>query len=231
MEKTATTTSAHSAAPSFQTHVEPDHHLQSKMKSLRTIDTLRVGTTALALLMGVTVLGTSGNTLRVYEETHITTTTPHFFLPLWPEQFNIRPTVSLVVGSVFVAIASIASLCCSKISALRKNSTLHTSASLAAPVIGLIASLISVVFFYAVNASDTVDTFTSWTCRWQEIPMGQQPDWGTLCRQSYAGLYLAILLIPVEAAGLGLAVWQGRVGSRRLPAEVWALLPGYKRNS
>ncbi|KAK4179265.1 hypothetical protein QBC36DRAFT_363788 [Triangularia setosa] len=208
MEKTATT-SAHSA-PSFQTtHVEGDLHLQSKMKSLRTVHTLRVGATALALLMSLTVLGTSGNTLRVYEETHVVI--PHY-LPLWPEHFNIRPTVSLVIGSVFVILASIASLCCSQISTLRNKQTLHTSSTLAAPVVGLIASLISVIFFYAANASDTVDTFASWTCRWGDIPMGQQPHWGTLCRQSYAGLYLAILLIPVEAAGLGLAVWQGRVG-------------------
>ncbi|KAK0661258.1 hypothetical protein QBC41DRAFT_383031 [Cercophora samala] len=208
MEKTATA-SAHSAAPSFQTHVEPDLHLQSKMKSLRTINTLRLGATALALGMSLTVLGTSGNTLRVYEETHVST--PHY-LPLWPEHFNIRPTVSLVAGSVFIILASIASLCCSKITTLRNKTTLHTSTTLAAPAIGLIASLISVIFFYAANSSDTVDTFASWTCRWRDIPMGQQPHWGTLCRQSYAGLYLAVLLIPVEVVGLGLAVWEKKVG-------------------
>ncbi|KAK0736957.1 hypothetical protein B0T21DRAFT_383042 [Apiosordaria backusii] len=188
MEKTATH-SAHSAAPSFSAHYsEDDHHLQSKMNSLRTVDTLRVGATGLALLMSLTLLP-----------------------PLWPEHFNIRPTVSLVIGSVFIIVSCVASLCCSKISSLRNKTTLHTGASFAAPLVGLVASLISVIFFYAANASDTVDTFTSWTCRWRDIPMGQQPHWGTLCQQSYAGLYLAILLIPVTAAGLGLAGWQGRL--------------------
>lgn len=70
------------------------------------------------------------------------------------------------------------------------------------------AALISIIFFYAVNASNEVDTFLSWTCRWQNVPMYQQPNWGTLCQQSRTALYLAILLIPVEAVALGLAGFQ-----------------------
>jgi hypothetical protein len=55
--------------------------------------------------------------------------------------------------------------------------------------------------------------------------MTQEPHWDTLCRQSHAGLYLAIVLVPVEAIALGLAVAQMRaeryvgeyLGARKTP--------------
>ncbi len=63
-------------------------------------------------------------------------------------------------------------------------------------------------FFYAINASETVDTLLSWTCRWTSLNMSQRPHFATLCKESQAGLYLSILLIPVEALVLALASWQ-----------------------
>jgi hypothetical protein len=94
---------------------------------------------------------------------------------------------------------------------LRNKTIGHTSITFAAPFISLAAALIAIIFFYAVNASDTVDTFLSWTCRWKSVSMSQQPHWGMLCRESWAGLYLSILLIPVEAIALGLAGYQLKV--------------------
>jgi hypothetical protein len=186
-----------------------DMHLQSKVRSLRMVDNARVGATALALLMSITILGVSGNTLAVYDHTRLPGDFNSLFsLALWPAEFNIRPTVALVVGSSIIMVTNIAALCFSKVPSLRSKTTTHTSTTFIAPLIGLTAALISIIFFYAVNASDEVDTFLSWTCRWQDVPMTQQPNWGTLCHQSRTALYMAILLIPVEAAALGLAGFQ-----------------------
>jgi hypothetical protein len=217
-----------------------DQHLQSKTRALRLVDSVRIGATALALLMGLTVLGVSANTLSVYDSTHVSS---DFLLALWPDEFNIRPTVALVVGSAFVIATNIVALCFSKIPSvshrhnrhagssssssratiptrqwltplspqLRNKTTVHTSLTFAAPLVGLAAALIAIIFFYTVNASDSVDTFLSWTCRWTSVPMTQQPHWNTLCSQSRAGLYLSILLIPVEAVALGLAGYQLKV--------------------
>ncbi|KAK0711264.1 hypothetical protein B0H67DRAFT_491235 [Lasiosphaeris hirsuta] len=185
-----------------------DLHLQSKVRTLRAVDSARVATTALALLMGITVLGVSANTLAVYDSTHVPS---DFLLSLWPDEFNIRPTISLVIGSVIIVLTNIIALCFSKVQSLRSKTVAHTSTTFAAPLVGLAAALIAIIFFYAVNASEEVDTFLSWTCRWETVPMTVQPNWGTLCRQSRAGLYLAILLIPVEAAALGLAGFQLKV--------------------
>ena len=91
---------------------------------------------------------------------------------------------------------------------LRQRTAVHTPLMFVAPLIGLIAAVIAMVFFYAVNASDTYDTLLSWTCRWKSVDMMQKPHFGTLCKESWAGLYLSILLIPVEAAVFAFAGWQ-----------------------
>jgi hypothetical protein len=76
------------------------------------VDSARAGVTVLALLMGLTVLGVAGNTLRVYESTHVA---HEFMLPLWPDNFNVRPTVSLVIGSVIVLVANLIAVCFSHV--------------------------------------------------------------------------------------------------------------------
>ncbi|KAK4043965.1 hypothetical protein C8A01DRAFT_31838 [Parachaetomium inaequale] len=209
------------SASSFEADSQ-DLHLQSKMRTARMVDSARVGTTVLALLIGLTVLGISANTLRVYQDTHVA---HEFMLPLWPDEFNIRPTVSLVVGSVIVFVANVVALCFSHVGALRAKTTAHTSATFLAPLVGLAGALVAVVFYYAVNASDVSDSFLSWTCRWRDVPMSQAPHWDTLCQQGHAGLYLAILLIPVEVVALALAAFQVKVerytdrylGARKTP--------------
>ncbi|KAK4214521.1 hypothetical protein QBC37DRAFT_148251 [Rhypophila decipiens] len=185
-----------------------DQHLRSKIREARLVDSARIGATVLSLLMAITILGVSGNTLRTYDDTKISSDV-EVFPSLWPSEFNIRPTVALVVGSAIVMVTNLAALACSKVSSLRGK--IHTPVTFAAPLIGLTVSLIAIIFFYAVNASEEVDTFLSWTCRWRDVSMDVTPHWGTLCRQSEGGLYLAILLIPVEAAALGLAGYQMKV--------------------
>lgn len=117
MEKSSAAHSQHSA-PSFEASSQ-DLHLQSKMRTIRTVDTARVGVTAAALLMGLSVLGVSANTLRVHHNTNISS---DYFLPLWPDEFSIRPTMALVAGSVFVVVSSILSLAFSKVSSVCSQS-------------------------------------------------------------------------------------------------------------
>ncbi|GAB1320467.1 hypothetical protein MFIFM68171_10677 [Madurella fahalii] len=201
MQKSA---QSHGSASDFEVDSQ-DLHLQSKIRTLRMVDSARVGATGLALLLGLTVLGVSANTLRVYNDTHVAS---DFMLPLWPDEFNIRPTVALVVGSSIVLIANIVALCFDQVRSLRTKAAAHTSTTFLCPLVGLAGALIAVIFFYAVNASDTVETFLSWTCRWKVIPMAQQPHWDTLCEQSHAGLGMAIALIPVEVIAVCLAAFQ-----------------------
>lgn len=93
--------------------VDPqEFQYQKHMKKLRLVDSARIGLTVFSLLCGLTVLGTSGDTLAVYNTTHLSS---DFHLPLWPDQFDLRPTVALVVGSSILVIANIVSLLFSKV--------------------------------------------------------------------------------------------------------------------
>ncbi len=89
-----------------------DLHLQSKVRTLRLVDSARLGLTVLALLMGITILGVSGNALNEYNDTHLS---GGFLLSLWPDQFDLRPTVALVAGASIVTVTNIASLLFGKV--------------------------------------------------------------------------------------------------------------------
>ncbi|EGR46496.1 uncharacterized protein TRIREDRAFT_65741 [Trichoderma reesei QM6a] len=178
---------------------------QAKLRLVSLVHGIRVALTVLALAAGITVLGVAANGLIVYHETYLP---PDFFLQLWPAQFDLRPTQALVAGGVLVVVANIVSLLFSRVQALRSKTGLHAIASLAAPAIGFVASLVAMSLFYAVNASTTVDSLQSWSCRWKDVPMRTQPHFGTLCRQSEAGVALAVLLVPLEAAILAVAAYQ-----------------------
>ncbi|KAI1344299.1 hypothetical protein F5Y15DRAFT_366108 [Xylariaceae sp. FL0016] len=183
----------------------PDLIHPAYQRKIRMIDSIRSGLTILALLCGLTVLGTSGDTLAVYNDTHVST---NFNLPLWPDHFDLRPSIALVVGSAIVTLANIMSLLYSKIKVLRNQALVHTSLTFLAPFIGFVAVMISMILFYAVNASTTDDTLQSWTCQWEFTDMSTKPHFGTLCKESKTALYLSVVLVPVELAVLTLAGYQ-----------------------
>lgn len=112
-----TTESKKGYASSFEVDSH-DHHLQSKIRILELTDSVRIGLTLVALLMGITVLGVSADALAVYDTTHVPQT---FLLPLWPDQFNLRPTVALVVGSAIVVLANAVSLLSSKVQSVSQQ--------------------------------------------------------------------------------------------------------------
>ncbi|TGJ79657.1 hypothetical protein E0Z10_g9100 [Xylaria hypoxylon] len=176
--------------------VDPrDLTYQRQQGIIRFLNTVRIGLTGLALVSGITILGTSANALMVYNNTHVSS---EFNLPLWPDEFDLRPAVALVVGSSIVILANLASLVFSKVKVLHNQTIAHTSMTFIVPFIGLAAALISIAFFYAINASTTVDTLQSWSCQWSYINMRLEPYFGTLCKQSQTALYLSVILVPVE---------------------------------
>ncbi|KAI1378198.1 hypothetical protein F4677DRAFT_385860 [Hypoxylon crocopeplum] len=193
-------------APTTYSEFDPhDLEYQRYTKKIRLVDGARIALTGLALLCALTILGTSADTLAVYNETHLSS---DFHLPLWPDKFDIRPTIALVVGSSIVVIASIASLISSKVKMLRNRTSVHASVSLTAPFIGFTAVMISMIFFYAVNASISDDTLQSWTCQWGYASMSAKPHFGTLCNESQTALYLSVILVPVELIVLTVAGYQ-----------------------
>ncbi|KAG4257124.1 hypothetical protein FPRO03_04134 [Fusarium proliferatum] len=178
----------------------------------RLIDSARLGLTVLGLAAGLTILGVSADSLAVFHATYVP---EDWLLQLWPANLDVRPTVALVVGSALVIVANLVSLIAGKIPTVRRppslfllNATVRAAITFVPPAIALIAATIAMSFFYRVNASTTNDSLQSWTCRWKDVTMNVQPHFGTLCKQSRAGVALSVMLVPVEAIILGLAAYQ-----------------------
>lgn len=89
-----------------------DQYLHKQAKAAAMIDAVRVGCTTLALLVGLTVMGLSGNAIYVYNSTRLQAAG---WLSIWPSSFDLRPTVALVAGSSIVTAANIGGLLCSKV--------------------------------------------------------------------------------------------------------------------
>lgn len=89
------------------------------VRPTRMAETVRLTLMALAVFAGLVIVGTSANTLVIYNKTHLD---DDFLLPLsgvWPGEFDLRPTIALVCCGSIIAITSIASLIASKISSVR----------------------------------------------------------------------------------------------------------------
>ncbi|KAI1489179.1 hypothetical protein F5X96DRAFT_670910 [Biscogniauxia mediterranea] len=208
--------SSENKGPASTSDFEVDPRLE-QLRRIHLIDNVRVSFTSLALLCGLAVLGTSGDTLAVYNATHVSN---NFHLPLWPDQFDLRPTIALVVGGVVVVFANAVSLLFSKVQVLRGQALIHTPLTFLAPFVGFVAVMVSMIFFYAVNASISVDTVQSWSCRWGYTSMDRRPYFGTLCKESQTALYLSVVLVPIELiifTTAGYQVTMERRASKLLP--------------
>lgn len=85
------------------------------LRTARTAESVRLALTLLALLAGMAILGTSADTLSVYNQTHLGA---EYFLALWPSDFDITPTIALIACSGAILVASAVSLVAMKVPAV-----------------------------------------------------------------------------------------------------------------
>lgn len=114
----------HADSSSFEVDSR-DHSIQQKIKTLRHGETIRIGLLALAVAMGVTIMGLGADVYAVYERTHVSS---DYILALWPEQLNTAPTAVLIGGSTTVVIANLVALITSKVQFVSTYISIPTSA-------------------------------------------------------------------------------------------------------
>lgn len=89
----------------------------AKLRLFSTVNGIRTGLTLLALCAGLAILGVSADALAVYETTHVP---PEYLLPLWPDDLDLRPTVTFVVSSAIIILANGASIVADKLPFVRR---------------------------------------------------------------------------------------------------------------
>ncbi|CAG8979663.1 hypothetical protein HYALB_00003894 [Hymenoscyphus albidus] len=203
----------------FESFDTPQRPIKSPL--LKITDSIRLGLTVLALLSSIAILATSAETLSTYNETK--GGGEDWMVPLWPRDFDIRPTIALVTCSAVILVSSGISLAIPFIPTL--PTLLITTLSLLAPTTCLIASLVGTALFYGVNTSRTTSSLQSWSCQWRAVEMGMQPHWGSLCVQSKSALYLMVMMIPLEM-GVLFVVGTGMVVVRKERAGVRVVREG-----
>ena len=98
---------------------------EKNVRVTRMAESARLALMVVALLAGLTIVGTSADTLSVYDKTHVST---DFLLPLsgvWPSEFDLRPTIALVTCGTIIAITSAIALIASKASSVRHHISFH----------------------------------------------------------------------------------------------------------
>jgi hypothetical protein len=198
----------------------------------RILEVIRLGLTVLSLILGIIIVGTSGDNLAVYSRTHLG---DEYQLPLWPYDFNLGPIIALVACGSIMVLTSAISLLVTKVPAvspskmsdminanvfqLRYRPTINKLMSLSAPAVGAIAAIVATSFFYGINSSDTVATVQSWSCFWSDIDTDAEPHWGKICKQSQAALYLDVVMIPLQIIIGALAIMSAIKDKRRTLTE------------
>jgi hypothetical protein len=197
----------------------------------RVVESAGTGLTILALLAAITIVVTAADALAVYNTTSLPSDHA-YLLPLWPADFNMRPSVALVACGSIIIVASAASLIHSKVSAvstpllayiqtrlidpkIRNAPFIHSSIGFVGPAISLIAGLVATSFFYGVNASNSTYTLHSWSCQWSPVSMDVKPHWDVLCRETSAAIYLMVMMIPLEILVLGSVAYSKVAGQKQ----------------
>jgi hypothetical protein len=108
------------ASPQLSSHeYTPSSSSTLQAHKSNVVSSIGFGTNVLSLLTAITILGTAGDILSVYNTTHLG---EDFFLPLWPTDFDIRPSVALVTCAAIITVSSIVGLVGAKVPAVRSPS-------------------------------------------------------------------------------------------------------------
>lgn len=171
--------------------------------------------TGLVIVFSLAVLGTSAHTLDVFNKQQ---TSNPWWLPMWPQHFDIHGTkalvassvIALVLSSVFLIAAFLPSVRSPKFSSrtktndlqlqLKQKHTLRAALSLATILPSLLLTLISTIWAHILNRqTPDIDTIQTWACKYQHSsPLKQDlslpsnmgnSNFGSICRESRFALY------------------------------------------
>lgn len=164
-------------------------HLEAAyLFNTRRLNRVRSGLTFVILACAAAVTGCAAHAVSKYNGTHLSN---QWWLPLWPQHFDLRPTIGILacgaiitfLSLVFLAIAVLPSV--SSAPSLANvvqadddlqphgRTTLHNALATITSVLGFTAAIFGVVYSaHLQNTSSTYgtrrDTIPTWTCRWSK---------------------------------------------------------------
>ncbi|KAI9755472.1 MAG: hypothetical protein M4579_004263 [Chaenotheca gracillima] len=161
---------------------------------------LRTGLTLLVLAISLTITGCLAHSLHIFHETNVA---PGWWLPLWPQDVNTRPTITLLGVSSAIAFLSLILSVASVIPSPYPRTTLLNGLAALASLVGLVLSIVGVAYYGARSGDANPATLQNWSCSFSEI--SAPANFGRVCTENRVGINLSILLIVLQILLVGLA--------------------------
>lgn len=93
---------------------------QDAPASTRLLRTMHFGRIILSVVLvaaGAAIVGCEAHALHTYNSTNLGS---EWFLPLWPQNLDLRPSIAILVGGAVVALTNCFYLCCALLPAVSK---------------------------------------------------------------------------------------------------------------
>ncbi|KAI9842689.1 MAG: hypothetical protein M1837_006974 [Sclerophora amabilis] len=193
---------------SYYIDTSTDEHEAQYLITRSRIRWLRCGLTVLIVATALSIVGCLAHTFHVFHQTNLS---PDWWLPLWPQSIDTRPTTALLSSSCVIACLSLVLLTASLIPSPHPRTILLNTLAAVASLGGLVLSIFGVAYYQTLSSDPDSNTIQTWACAFTEI--SEPADWGRLCGESRAGLNLAILLVILELLSTiqtGFAMWVER---------------------
>ena len=84
-------------------------------RKIRVIDWSRIVLSLVLIAAGSAIVGCEGHALYTYNLMHLS---DQWFLPLWPQHFDLRPSIGILIGGAVVILTSSLSLICALLPAV-----------------------------------------------------------------------------------------------------------------
>ncbi|KAI9721826.1 MAG: hypothetical protein M1812_002162 [Candelaria pacifica] len=165
---------------------------------------VRIGFFTLVLAGSLAAVGCTAHPLLVYHRSHAQV---DWWLPLWPQHFDLRPTVALCVAGGVTAGLNLVGLVVALVPSPRPRTKLLNIITAVAGIVGLVVTVFGVAYFNALDGKRGRDTLLSWTCQWSDVVKSAPADFRRICIESKFSLDMMVLLVIFEVMTLGLAAW------------------------
>ncbi|KAI9810757.1 MAG: hypothetical protein M1827_006095 [Pycnora praestabilis] len=172
------------------------------LRNRNLLNRARIALAVVVLAASLAIVGCTAHPLHIYGQTHLSVS---WWLPLWPEHFELRATRGLLGCAVVMAVVSVGYLGVAMVPSPRPRTTLLNHLAALTGTLSLFLSIFSVVFFEVLDGKRDTDTLLSWTCRWNNTVKGAPTDFGRICAESRFSIYTMIILIAFSFVMLGLA--------------------------
>ncbi|KAJ4288469.1 hypothetical protein N0V90_011705 [Kalmusia sp. IMI 367209] len=171
--------------------------------------------TGLVVALSIAILGTAAHTLDVFNKQQ---TSNPWWLPLWPQHFNVHGTKALVASATVTLVLSGVFLVMSLIPQvnLANKHTLRALLALGSAGPSSLLTLVTVIYVHILNRGSELDTIQTWTCKYKNSAPLQQDialansmgngNFGSLCHQSKFALYGTLTVFLLLGASMGLSV-------------------------